>query len=234
MIDESKNAVLNYKIPLLWRFSMTTQFDIFLYGLIYVLVSLVFGTITIFLFIKVFNALTRDIDDMAEMRGNNVAVALINAAIIFSVALFIEESVGAAMEAFKNNIFNYVGSTTLMFKIKIYIVMFIHFSLAIIISFFVLWLSMKFFTILTASIDEFAEIKKNNQAVAIFLSVFVISMALILKPGMGKLLKGIIPLPEVSSSPRTELRVRWTEQYVMVFDRNKKATVDTVHTMPYV
>jgi uncharacterized membrane protein YjfL (UPF0719 family) len=186
---------------------MTTQLSIFLYGFIYVVVSLLFGTITLFLFIKVFDALTRDIDDMAEMKKNNIAVALINAAIIFSVALFIEESVGAAMEAFKNNIFNYAGPTTLMFKIKIYIVMFIHFSLSIIISFFVLWLSIKFFTLLTTNLDEFAEIKKNNQAIAIFLSVFIISMALILKPGMGKLLKGIIPLPEVSSSPRAELMI---------------------------
>lgn len=209
---------------------MTTQFDIFLYGLIYVLISLVFGTITLFLFVKVFNALTRDIDDMAEMKRNNIAVALINAAIIFSVALFIEESVGAAMEAFKNNIFNYVGPTTLMFKIKIYIVMFIHFALSIIVSFFVLWLSMKFFTILTTSVDEFAEIKKNNQAVAIFLSVFVISMALILKPGIGKLLKGIIPLPEVSSSPRTELHVQWPERYSMLYQSDAKIDADAFRT----
>ncbi|MCX7679189.1 MAG: DUF350 domain-containing protein [Spirochaetes bacterium] len=186
---------------------MTTQFDVFFYGLIYVIVSLVFGTLTIFLFIKVFNALTRDIDDMTEMKNNNIAVALINSAIIFSVALFISESIAAAMEAFKNNIFNYIGPTTMMFKIKIYIVMFIHFALSIIISFSLLWLSMKFFTFLTTTLDEFAEIKKNNQAVAIFLSAFIISIALILKPGVGKLLKGIIPLPEVQNSPRTELHI---------------------------
>jgi uncharacterized membrane protein YjfL (UPF0719 family) len=184
---------------------MSTQLDVLIYGLVYVIISLVFGSLTIFLFLKVFNALTRDIDDFEEMRRNNVAVALVNAAIIFSVALFISEAVAAAMEAFKNNIYNYGGSTTMMYKMKIYIIMFTHFTLSVILSFGVLWLSMKFFTILTTSIDEFAEIKKNNQAVAILLSVFIISMALILKPGIGKLLKGIIPFPEVSSSPRTSM-----------------------------
>jgi len=186
---------------------MATQFDVFIYGLVYVIVSLVFGTLTLFLFMKVFSALTRGIDDLQEIRHNNIAVAMVNAAIIFSVALFIGESVGAAMEAFKNNIYNYGGPTTVMFKVKTYITMFIHFALSVVISFIVLWVSMKFFTLLTTTLDEFAEIKRNNQAVAIILSVFIISMALILKPGVGKLLKGIIPFPEVSSSPRAELTV---------------------------
>jgi len=60
---------------------------------------------------------------------------------------------------------------------------------------------------LTRSIDEFAEIKKNNHAVGIFLSAFIISIALIIKPGVGKLLKGIVPFPEVSSSPRVSTLV---------------------------
>ena len=184
---------------------MATQLDVFIYGLVYVLVSLLFGTLTLFLFMKVFNALTRDIDDFQEIRQNNIAVALVNGAIIFSVALFIDESVGAAMEAFKNTIYNYGGPTTLMFKVKIYFIMFLHFFLSVLVAFSVLWIATKFFTLLTTSIDEFAEIKKNNQAVAIVLAVFIISMALILKPGVGKLLKGIIPFPEVSSSPRIGL-----------------------------
>ena len=184
---------------------MSTQLDVFVYGLVYVILSLLFGTLTLFLFMKVFSALTRNIDDFQEIRRNNIAVALVNAAIIFSVALFIGEAVGAAMEAFKNNIYNYGGSTTLMYKMKIYIIMFIHFALSVVLSFGMLWLSMKIFTMLTTTIDEFAEIKNNNQAVAIILAVFIVSMALILKPGVGKLLKGIIPFPEVSSSPRASL-----------------------------
>lgn len=181
---------------------MSTQLDVFIYGLVYVLVSLVFGTLTLFLVLKGFNALTRGIDDMKEIRLNNVAVALVNAAIVFSVALFVSEAVEAAMEAFKNNIFLFAGETALGYKLKIYGIMLAHLVLAALISFMVLWLSIQIFIHLTRSIDEFTEIGKNNHAVGIFLAVFIISMALILKPGVGKLLKGIIPFPQVTGTPR--------------------------------
>ena len=184
---------------------MSTQLDVFIFGLVYVVISLVFGTFTLYLFLRVFSALTRDIDDFEEIKKNNIAVALVSSAIIVSVALFVGEAVGAAMEAFKNNIFGYTGTASLMFKVKTYIIMFIHFVLSVLISFFVLWLSMTVFTLLTRKIDEFAEIKKNNQAVGIVLAAFILSMALILKPGVGRLLKGIIPFPEVSNSPRAAL-----------------------------
>ncbi len=187
---------------------MTTQFDVFLYGLVYLLVSLVFGTLTLFIVLKCFNVLTRDIDDMEELRNNNIAVSLINSAIVFSTALFISESVGASMEAFKNNIFDYAGPATAFFKLKIYGIMLAHFVLSVVLAFLVLWLSIQIFIHLTRSLDEFAEIKKNNHAVGIFLAVFILSMALILKPGVGKLLKGIVPFPEVSSSPRASAEHR--------------------------
>ncbi|HPB83286.1 MAG TPA: DUF350 domain-containing protein [Spirochaetota bacterium] len=184
---------------------MSTQLDVFIYGLVYVLVSLVFGTMTLFLVLKGFNALTRGIDDMKEIRLNNVAVSLVNAAIVFSVALFVSEAVEAAMEAFKNNIFLFAGQTALVYKLKIYGIMLAHLVLAACISFLVLWLSIQIFIHLTRSIDEFTEIGKNNQAVGIFLAVFIISMALILKPGVGKLLKGIVPFPQVTGTPRVSL-----------------------------
>ncbi len=186
---------------------MSTQLDVFIYGLVYVGVSLIFGTITLYLAIKSFEKLTRDIDDMKEMRENNVAVALINGAIVFSVAMFITEAVASAMEAFKNSIFDYSGNLTVAYRLKIYGIMLSHFILTFIISFLVLWIAVQIFIHLTRSIDEFEEIKKNNHAVGIFLAVFIISITLILKPAVGKLLKGIIPFPEVSTSPRVSLIV---------------------------
>jgi uncharacterized membrane protein YjfL (UPF0719 family) len=186
---------------------MTTQLDVLIYGLVYVAVSLVMGTLTLFVFFKAFNALTRGINDIQEIRQNNVSVAMVNSAMVFSVALFISEAAEASMEAFKNTIFNYAVSISFTGKLAIYGIMLAHFVLAAAISFLILWISIALFVRLTRTIDEFAEIKKNNQAVGIFLSVFIISMALILKPGVGKVLRGLIPFPQVSSSPRVSLSI---------------------------
>ena len=182
---------------------MTTQLDMFIYGVVYVAISLILGSLTLYLFIRIFNFLTKGIDDIQEIKQNNIAVSLINSAIVFSVALFISEAADAAMEAFKNNIFSYAGPSTLTYKLTIYGIMLSHFVLAALISFAVLWLAICIFMKLTTAIDEFAEIKKNNIAVGIFMAAFILSMAVIIKPGVGRLLKGIIPFPEVSSSPRT-------------------------------
>ena len=179
-----------------------TQGAMLLYGLVYTLIALIFGTLILFLLFKLFNALTRNIDDMREIRQNNVAVALVNSAVVFSVALFISESVMSAMEAFKNNIIVFGSELNSLQKVKTFGIMLAHFLIAAVLSFFILWLSMRIFVALTRSVDEFAEIKKNNQAVGILLSVVIISMTIIIKPGVGKLLKGIIhyPLPRARSS----------------------------------
>ena len=47
-------------------------------------------------------------------------------------------------------------------------------------------------------IDEFKEIKGNNIAVSIFLSVIIIAIALLLEPGLRTLLDALIPFPPVS------------------------------------
>ena len=186
---------------------MTTQIDILIYGIVYIMVSLVMGLLTLFIFFKAFNLVTRGIDDVQEIKNNNVSVALVNSAVVVSVALFISEAAEAAMEAFKNTVFSYASVATLQYQLTIFGIMVVHFALAAVIAFAVLWLAVMIFIRLTRSIDEFAEIKKNNHAVGIFLSAFIISIALIIKPGVGKLLKGIVPFPEVSSSPRVSTLV---------------------------
>ena len=47
-------------------------------------------------------------------------------------------------------------------------------------------------------ITELKEIKENNIAVSIFLSVIIIAIALLLEPGLRTLLDALIPFPPVS------------------------------------
>lgn len=187
-----------------------TQTSMLVYGLVYLGVSLIFGTLTVFLFFKLFNVLTRKIDDMQEIKQNNVAVAILNAAVVFAVALFISEAIESAMEAFKNNIVVFGSQLSSGQKVKTYFIMLAHFVIAVLISFLVLWLSIRIFVGLTRSIDEFDEIKKNNQSVAIIMAVVILAMSIIIKPGIGKLLKGFIsyPIPQARSGlvPRNPLQ----------------------------
>jgi uncharacterized membrane protein YjfL (UPF0719 family) len=51
---------------------------------------------------------------------------------------------------------------------------------------------------LTKDLDELKEIKANNIAVSIYLSVIIIAIAMILEPGIRTVLDALIPFPPVS------------------------------------
>ena len=73
-----------------------------------------------------------------------------------------------------------------------------HIILAGIIAFGSIYLALKIFMRLTKDLDELKEIKENNIAVSIFLSVIIISIALLLEPGLQTILNALIPFPPVS------------------------------------
>ncbi len=187
-----------------------TQMAMLVYGLVYLIVALVFGVLTIYLFFKIFNVLTRNIDDINEIKQNNLAVGIINAAVVFAVSLFINESIQTAMEVFKNNIIVYGANLSGWEKTQTYFIMVAHYVISLLLAFFLLWISIKIFTKLTRSIDEFEEIKKNNHAVGLLLAVVILSMSIIIKPGIGKFLKGIIsyPTPKSASGLNTKIPLK--------------------------
>ena len=51
---------------------------------------------------------------------------------------------------------------------------------------------------LTKDLDELKEIKENNIAVSIYLSIIIIALALLLEPGIRTILDALIPFPPVS------------------------------------
>ncbi len=201
-----------------------TQTAMLIYGTVYLLVALIFGVLTIYLFFKIFNVLTRNIDDIAEIKQNNIAVGIINAAVVFAVSLFINESIQTAMEVFKNNIIIFGMNLSGWEKTQTFLIMIAHYAISLLLSFFLLWISIKIFTLLTRKIDEFDEIKKNNFSVGILLAVVVLSMSIIIKPGIGKFLKGIIsyPTPKAPSGLKRRLPIKTENKEKVKSGKNEK------------
>ncbi len=63
--------------------------DIFLYKAIELAVALLVAVLSLFLAIKVFGKLTRGIDEWAELKRGNMAVAIVMSAIIISIAIMV-------------------------------------------------------------------------------------------------------------------------------------------------
>jgi len=58
-------------------------------------------------------------------------------------------------------------------------------------------LSVKLFTLMTKSINEFEEISKNNIAVSILTATIIISISLLVKDSLYLLLESFVPYPDI-------------------------------------
>ena len=145
---------------------------------------------------KVFQKLTHGINETEELKNNNIAVAILNGAIVLAIIIVVRNSIETAITIFSNTLRN--PEAVLMTFVKTAFLMLGHIVLAGIIAFTAVYFALLIFMRLTKDLDEFKEIKGNNIAVSIFLSVIIISIALLLEPGLCTLLDALIPFPPVS------------------------------------
>ena len=73
-----------------------------------------------------------------------------------------------------------------------------HIVLGGIIGFTTIYIALQIFMWLTKDLDELKEIKENNIAVGLLLGIIIVSIALLLEPGIVTVLDSLIPFPPVS------------------------------------
>jgi uncharacterized membrane protein YjfL (UPF0719 family) len=165
-------------------------------ALVQITVSLVVGIFLIYFASKVFQSLTRGIKDIEELKQNNIAVAILNAAIVLSLIIVVRNSVDSSITVFANTLRN--PSAIFTDYIEMSLIMIGQIVLSSIIAFSAIYIGLKIFMRLTKDLDELLEIKNNNVAVSILLSVILVSLSLLLQPGIIALLDALIPFPSVS------------------------------------
>ncbi len=168
--------------------------NLLLAGSIQAVISL-FGVIFIlFISLKTFDLLTKNIDESAELKSNNFAVSVLMSAFLFSMMLIMQGPISSANGTLLLSLQQKAGMAGISVAIGKIV---LYFIMAAVFAFIVLWIAMKAFMLLTSSIDEMAEIKNNKTAVSIIIAVLLISTALIVASGLPSLLEGIVPLNRV-------------------------------------
>ena len=169
---------------------------LFITGLLQILLSLFIGIIFIYSASRIFQRFTHGIKDVEELKKNNVAVAIINSALIIALIIIVLNSIETAITIFSNTLRN--PEAVFMNYIKSALLMLGHIILAGIVALGSIYIGLYVFMYLTKDLDELKEIKENNIAVSIFLSVIIIALALLLEPGIRTILDALIPFPPVS------------------------------------
>jgi uncharacterized membrane protein YjfL (UPF0719 family) len=165
-------------------------------GLVQILLSVILGIFFIYAASKIFQKLTRVINDVEELKNKNIAVGILNGAMAISIIIVVRNSIETAITIFSNTLRNPESELTTYLKTSA--LMLGHIVLAGIIAFGSIYIALQIFMRLTKDLEELKEVKENNIAVSIFLSAIIISIALLLEPGLQTILNALIPFPPVS------------------------------------
>ena len=168
--------------------------DVLLEGLIELGISIIAAIFIFFFAFKVFSVLTKKIDEIEELKSNNIAIAILVSPFIFAMMLLIKAALVPAYDTLQ-----YALTEDVQLKIFLFAVLQValFFIISAVFSFIMLWLAMKAFMLLTTKLDEMAEIKNKNIAVSIIIAVLLISASLLLEHGMIAFLSGLVKAPEI-------------------------------------
>ncbi len=172
------------------------DFILLVTGVVQVFLSLIIAVTLVYISSKIFRRLISGINEADELKKNNVAVAILNGAIILALILVVKKSIESAITIFGNTLRN--PDAVLSSYIQSALIMIGHIILGGMIGFTTIYTALQIFMWLTEDLDELNEIKENNTAVGILLGIIIVSMALLLQPGVDAILNSLIPFPPVS------------------------------------
>ena len=170
--------------------------SLLLAGVLQLLLSLFIAIVFIYAGFTFFHKRIKTINEIEELKKNNIAVAILNASIILALVIMVKNAIEPAITVFSLALKN--SDATLASFFQMAGIMLIQIIVAGIIAYISIYLAINLYTHLTKDIDELGEIKNNNIAVSIVLGVVIISISLIMQQGIKSIFDAIIPFPTVS------------------------------------
>lgn len=176
---------------------MTLRMPQIVSGIITLLVSGILGVLVIHTGFVLFQHLTGRIHEREELERNNIAVGILCAAYILSLGIILKTALQPVMQTFFLMVYGDQFAPLEIFQAAG--IMLVQLVLSLVIAVLSLLMGLWIFGRLTRGIDEFAEIARNNIAVAIVQAAVLIVFALFLEQGVARLLHTIVPAPPIQS-----------------------------------
>ncbi|MEK6842994.1 MAG: DUF350 domain-containing protein [Candidatus Micrarchaeota archaeon] len=138
--------------------------------------AIVFAVGAQYLAIKIFDKMTSKIDEMEELKKGNVAVGLVLASVIVSVATIISGGVARAVPSEFN-----LGSGDFWSGLGFGLLSLV---IALIFAVVAQFVALRVFDSMTEGIDEQKELKRGNLAIAILLAAVIYGTAIVVVAGL--------------------------------------------------
>jgi len=149
--------------------------------LMQILFGVIFGVAAVYLSLRFFDKMTGDIDEMKELKKGNVAMAIMLFSLMLGIGLILSTGVNNFGVIF-SNIFENKYSFPLFLVALVLAV--IELLVIVLISVFVIYVSISVLDKLTVGLNEMSELKKGNIAVGLEISAVILVISIIMMGAM--------------------------------------------------
>ena len=165
-------------------------------GIVELALAFVLAVAVTWVSFKAFSRLTRHIDEMEELKKNNVSAGVLFASMLLAVAVVVREAIYPSISGLRTALFqgfSWAGVGKVLLLGIVYV------ALATLGAVGAVAVTTKIFLWLTRDLDELRAIQHNNLAVAIALGAVIVTMGLFLAQGMQTLLSALVPYPAIET-----------------------------------
>ena len=150
-------------------------------GIVQLIVAIIFAVIALYIGFAVLSKINKNIDEEKELAKGNTAVGIIVAAVFVAIALVVESGVSGLSagisKAIAVGLFSADGLITIGLS-------FFQLIAGIVLAVGAIYLALNILDKLTKDVEEFEEIKKGNNAVALEMAGVIIAVAWIIQSGV--------------------------------------------------
>jgi uncharacterized membrane protein YjfL (UPF0719 family) len=155
------------------------------FGFIQLIVAVVLGAIAAYLALFLYQWFTRGVDEWQMLRDGNAAVGIVLGAMLVAVAIILRPALAVDSSTWDvgNGAFGQVLLTETLQLV-----------IGLVLAVVILEIALLLFAALTRGIDEVAELKKGNLAVAGLLAGVLIGMGVMVSPAVGEIMRLVASL----------------------------------------
>ena len=156
-----------------------------------IIIAFIFGLLTIFITLQVVQKTILKVNFFELVRQGNTALALFEGTLIVSTLLLVEVAILPSVNALQTMMHAHQAVTFQMFLISFgYFVTF--YLIALVFSYILILSGFYVFVSATAKLDEIKEIKQNNIAVSIMISMVLLGLTIFIRPSLSNLVQSFV------------------------------------------
>jgi len=150
------------------------------------IVGLALAMGSVYIGLKMFDRLTKDIDEWSEIKKGNVAVGIVMAAVIFAIANVVQSGVVQITSGLSAN--QEVGK-----MLTALLIGFINLAIGLAAAVISVWIAIKVLDRITTDIEEMDELAKGNVAVAIVMAGVLIAVSFVIGSAVSGISNALNP-----------------------------------------